>query len=165
MPGFRYCQWCSGKGCMCCDAEEKKWRDRVIANAPKWRESDVRDVRDAVIESEILRGYQSMLSVNEHGRIDALTPDEVEAAFKPALDAEYARQFPNGPTPMFTARRDNPGDMELLAKVFGRAKLEAAFGPNGGGMVEIERAAAEARGTQSLRHLASPDPESEETNP
>lgn len=28
MLGFRYCQWCDGKGCMCCDAEQKKFAEK-----------------------------------------------------------------------------------------------------------------------------------------
>lgn len=150
MPGFRYCQWCNGKGCIACDAEQKKWTENALAKAPKWREPDVRDIRDATIEAELLRQYVSG---------DAVPPEAVEAAFKPALDAEYARQFPDGPQPIFTARRDNPGDMELLKKVFHRTVLEEAFGTDGEGVAEIERRAAEARGIQALRWLANPTQE------
>lgn len=155
MPGFRYCQWCSGKGCIACDAEQKKWEAAAAARAPSWRQPDVRDVRDAVIESELARGFRPGLAVDGHGRIDALTPDEVEAALKPLLDAEYARQFPNGPEPMLVVRRDNPEDMELLKKVFHREAIEKAFGPGGGGMEEIERNAAEARAVQAARQAES----------
>lgn len=157
MPGFRYCQWCSGKGCIACDAEEKKWNERAAARAPAWRQPDIRDVRDAVIESELQRAYQPGLAVDARGRIDALTPGEVEEALKPLLDAEYARQFPSGPEPIFTARTDNPGDVELLKKVFSREAIEHAFGPDGEGMVEIERNAAEARAVQAARQ-ANPSP-------
>ena len=72
----------------------------------------------------------------------------IDEAFKPALDAEYGRQHPNGPTPIFTAKAGNPRDMELLARVFNRTALERAFGPGGGGMDEIERNAATARAEQ-----------------
>lgn len=156
MPGFRYCQWCSGKGCIACDAEKKKWEQSVADRAPSWRSPDIRDVRDAVIESELARGFQPGLAVDASGRIDAFTPAEVEEALKPLLDAEYARQFPNGPEPMLVVRRDNPDDMELLKKVFHREAIEHAFGPDGGGMEEIEKNAADARAIQAAREKPNP---------
>lgn len=105
MPGFRYCQWCNGKGCIVCDAEKKKFEAKAAAQAPKWREPDIRDVRDAAVKAE----QEKAMRGEPH-----LTEEEVEAAFKPALDAEYERQFPGGPKPIFTAKRDNPADMALL---------------------------------------------------
>lgn len=145
MPGFRHCSWCDGKGCMCCDREEKKFAEKALANAPKWRAGDIRDIRDAWVEAELNRRFRGL---------DAMTPDEVEELFKPALDAEYARQFPNGPQPIFTATLGNASDMALLKSVFGRGNLEAAFGPDGGGMERIEQQAGEARATQALRDYA-----------
>lgn len=56
---------------------------------------------------------------------------------KKELDEEYARQFPNGPQPIFTARADKPEEMEALKRVFHREKLEQAFGPGGGGIDEV----------------------------
>lgn len=64
------------------------------------------------------------------------------AAKRKALDEEYARQFPNGPEPIFTARRDNPEEMEALKRIVGREAVEKAFGPGGGGIAEIEANAA-----------------------
>ena len=52
---------------------------------------------------------------------------------------------------MFTADINDPGDMELLKEVFGREALEHAFGPDGGGMPEIEQAAALASFKQMMR--------------
>src|SRR5690348_1993286 len=98
MPGFRHCSWCHGKGCMCCEAEQKKFIERAYAAAPKWRAPDVRDVRDAWLRAEIERGF-----LGGDVGIDIMTEEQVEAMFQPALDAEYARQFPDGPQPMFTA--------------------------------------------------------------
>lgn len=56
---------------------------------------------------------------------------------KKELDEEYKRQFPNGPQPFFTARLDNPEEMEQAKRVVGREALEKAFGPDGGGMEEV----------------------------
>lgn len=55
------------------------------------------------------------------------------------------------PQPLFSADVNDPGDMELLKEVFGREALEHAFGPDGGGMREIEEAAAIASLKQILR--------------
>lgn len=55
------------------------------------------------------------------------------------------------PQPLFTADVNDPGDMELLKEVFGREALEHAFGPDGGGMPEIEQAAAMASFKQMMR--------------
>ena len=46
---------------------------------------------------------------------------------------------------LFEADLSNPGDMELLARHFGRAVMERAFGPGGRGMEEIREHAREAR--------------------
>ena len=56
------------------------------------------------------------------------------------------------PQPIFSADRNNPGDMQLLKDVFGKDALEQAFGPDGGGMEEINRNAAVASLTQELRN-------------
>lgn len=53
------------------------------------------------------------------------------------LDAEYIRQFPDGPKPIFTANTDDPEQMEALKRVFHREKIEQAFGPGGRGMEQI----------------------------
>jgi hypothetical protein len=55
-----------------------------------------------------------------------------------ALEEEYARQFPNGPQPIFTVKRDDPEQMAALRRVAGVEALEKAFGPGGGGVGEIE---------------------------
>jgi len=41
--------------------------------------------------------------------------------------------------------------MQLLKEIFGRQALEHAFGPDGGGMQEIEQAAAIASFKQAMR--------------
>ena len=57
------------------------------------------------------------------------------------------------PKPLFSADVNDPGDMELLKEVFGREALEHAFGPDGGGMPEIEEGAALASFKQAMRKL------------
>ena len=100
MPGFRYCSWCNGKGCICCEGEMLRWC--------KTASGDLRQIRNECY----FAGFS--------------TDEKIEAAFKPALDAEYARQFPDGPIPMFTAHVDNPSEMSILKQVFnesiGRSK-------------------------------------------
>lgn len=142
MPGFRFCSWCNGKGCICCDAEEKKFAEKALAKAPKWREPDIRDVRDAALLAETKR-LESLIgtmigSQEEFNTMEAEAHAEIEAKFKPELDAEYARQFPDGPTPMFAARLGNPGEMSILKQVFNATALQSAFGAGGRGMAEIE---------------------------
>lgn len=173
MPGFRYCSWCDGKGCMCCDAERKKWEKaeaerqakKADRSSDEIRQSiaDLRWVRDGGSPDGVSLGCQIAVAMNGRDSIDKDAVSAEIAREEAALDAAYKRQFPDGSQPIFTARRDNPGDMELLGKVFGREAIEHAFGPDGDGVVEIERNAAEARGIQSLRHLA--DPEGNGTEP
>lgn len=45
---------------------------------------------------------------------------------KAEADAEYARQFPDGLTPAFTARLDSPTDMMLLKKHLSADAIKAA---------------------------------------
>jgi hypothetical protein len=60
------------------------------------------------------------------------------------MDAAYKAQFPNGPQPIFTARRDKPEEMEQLKEILHADKIAAAFGPGGGGIDEIEKKCQEA---------------------
>jgi hypothetical protein len=152
MPGFRYCGWCNGKGCIACDAEEKKWKDKAAARAPSWRPPDVRDARDQALADETKR-LESLIGVtissqDQFNKIEAAAHAAIEKTFEPLLDAEYKRQFPDGPKPMFVARAGNASDMELLKQAFHAAKLQEAFGPDGGGIDEIELHAAVAREAQ-----------------
>lgn len=66
------------------------------------------------------------------------------AAAKQKSDAEYRRQFPDGPKPIFTAKPDDPKQWEQLKEIFHADKLKQAFGPGGGGIEEIKRKAKEA---------------------
>jgi hypothetical protein len=148
MPGFRFCSWCQGKGCMCCAAEEAKYVKKSFANAPKWREPDIRDVRNQALMDETKR-LDSLIgttisSQEQFREIEAQAHAEIEAAFKPALVAEYARQFPGGPKPIFTMERGNPDDAALLRQVIAGGEAE-----------EIEGRAEKARAAQSLRDYAN----------
>ena len=53
--------------------------------------------------------------------------------------------------PIFTANRNDPQDMEALKRVIGREAIEHAFGPEGGGMIEVQRNAAVESLLQALR--------------
>jgi hypothetical protein len=57
--------------------------------------------------------------------------------------------------PIFTADRSDPKDMEALKRVFGLEALQHAFGPDGGGIAEIERGAALESLLQALRKQCS----------
>lgn len=59
-------------------------------------------------------------------------------------DAEYKRQFPNGPQPIFTARIDKPEEMEQLKAIFHADKIVETFSPGGGGIEEINRKCEES---------------------
>jgi hypothetical protein len=64
---------------------------------------------------------------------------------------QEAHYGPDGlPQPIFEAQADNPHDLELLKRFLGREALEHAFGPEGGGIEEIEQGAAQARLIQAL---------------
>ena len=63
---------------------------------------------------------------------------------------KYEENFKN-PQPIFSADINDPQDIQLLKEVFGRDALEHAFGPDGGGMQQIEEAAAIASFKQAMR--------------
>lgn len=52
-------------------------------------------------------------------------------------DAEYKRQFPDGPKPLATFKTDDPKDMEKAKECIGAKAIDKAFGPGGGGVGEI----------------------------
>jgi hypothetical protein len=83
MPGFSGCKWCGGRGCIACEAEQKKYEARRAQ-------------------------------------------------------------------PIFTARVGNEQDMTLMRQFLGREAIEKAFGPNGGGIREVETNAAVASIIQFL---------------
>ena len=94
------------------------------------------------------------VAISGRDQLDMAKIDQEIAREEALLDAEYQRQFPDGPKPIFSARFDSPGDMALLKQVFHREKLETAFGPDGTGMAQIERDAEAARLAQALRRYA-----------
>jgi hypothetical protein len=53
--------------------------------------------------------------------------------------------------PIFSADLNDPNDMAALNRVFGRGAIESAFGPNGGGMREVEEGAAIESLMQAIR--------------
>lgn len=59
--------------------------------------------------------------------------------------------------PIFTARLDSPEEMEEAKRVIGREAIERAFGPDGGGVREIELNAAFAMVTRELRKVVTMD--------
>lgn len=148
MPGFRHCSFCHGKGCTGCDVEQKRFIEKAYASAPDWRDPDIRDIRDAWVRAEFERGM-----IGGGVGLDVMTEEQVEELFKPALDAEYARQFPDGPKPIFTARTDSPDDIRLLGMVAHREVIEKEFGPDGDGIEAIEKRAAVAGLIQQLRAI------------
>lgn len=159
MPGFRFCHWCDGKGCIGCDAERKKYAEKAMAKAPAWRDPDIRDVRNQALIDETRR-LESLIGVTigsqeEFNEIEAKARAEIEAAFQPALDAEYARQLPNGPQPALTVRAGNPADMALLGKTLGRESLNRVFadGVTREAVGEIHRLLDAARLTQAARQV------------
>ncbi len=144
MPGFHHCSWCHGKGCMCCDTEEAKWNARERERIDRESKEDPR-AKLARLEEPMLR---SLLASQYDGTETIAELDRQITAAKAACDAQYAIQFPDGPTPIFAARTGNAKDMELLVRVFHADRLTEAFGSAGGGIARIEEAAAKARGEQ-----------------
>lgn len=53
-------------------------------------------------------------------------------------DKAYRSAFPEGPKPLATFKFDNPDDMSALRSIFGADALKRTFGPDGGGLREIE---------------------------
>lgn len=148
MAGFRHCSWCSGKGCMCCDGERKKWEKQQAAEAKRKAEQDPRD-RLRELQAPLLRAITEQMGGPE--AVAQLDRDIAEA--EAACDAEYARQFPDGPKPIFVAKRGTD-DIGLMKSTFGIDALNRAFGPGGRGIAEIEEGAERARATQALRDYA-----------
>lgn len=67
-------------------------------------------------------------------------------AKKKEVDAEYNRQFPDGPKPFFTADMTTPEGIESARRVIGAEAINKAFGPSGGGVDEIMQNAERERG-------------------
>lgn len=83
-----------------------------------------------------------------YGRGCTFCPGEYEKAEKRAME------------PILTARFDSPEEMEELKSVMGREAIEKAFGPDGGGIQEIEYNAAVVNLMRVLRKSHS-EPEGE----
>ena len=87
MPGFRHCHWCRGRGCIACDAEEKKWneaRDReYAARFPNGPEPDFVARRDNPDDMQLLATFAHadvLRQIYANGRT-------------PEADAELARRI------------------------------------------------------------------------
>ncbi len=72
-----------------------------------------------------------------------------------ACDEERRKFEEQQSKPIFTADRSDSEDMEALNRVFGLESLQHAFGPEGGGITEIERGAALESLLQALRKQRS----------
>jgi hypothetical protein len=107
MPGFRHCTWCSGKGCIACGAEQKKWEKYQANEAKRKAQQDPRD-RLKELQNPIVRmiaeatGDDAVLQLNREIA-------EAEAA----CDAEYKRQFPDGPKPILSINLNDAKDVAL----------------------------------------------------
>jgi len=155
MPGFRHCSWCYGKGCVACDREQAKWEKAEAERKEKHAARSIDEVRQSLIDLQWMRdggpphcvspGAQLAVGMNDRQNLDIEAIGALIAAEQAVLDAEYARQFPNGPQPIFVAHSNNPQEMATLKQVFHRESLESTFGPNGRGMAEIEEKLAEAK--------------------
>lgn len=147
---YLWCKWCGGKGCMGCKEEAAKAAKERLDEKPIQYSPAIRAMFEAItgepLPSADLTGepfvpryepgrYRDCPKCHGAGCVDC----DAEA------DAEYHRQFPNGPEPIFTARLDNPGDLDLLKKVVGADVLNAAFAPGGLGMTEVLERAEAAR--------------------
>lgn len=80
-----------------------------------------------------------------------------------ACEAEQKKYEAQRMQPIFTARVGDEGDMTLMKQFLGRDALEKAFGPDGGGMQEVEVNAAIAGVIQAMRKSAAAP--SEESDP
>ena len=69
-----------------------------------------------------------------------------------ACDGQRKKAEKMAMKPIFTAKRDNPKDMAALKRVFGPDALAHAYGPEGGGLHEIEYNAALESLNQFLRN-------------
>lgn len=160
MPGFLLCTWCHGKGCMCCETERARVEKESAAKRAARASRSPDEIRASI---EMLRALLAGDRTNPDAEMMMLVFDgifdreaiEAEIAKDQALlDAEYDRQFPNGPTPMLSIKRGDETEMELLKHVLRIDVLSQAFGPGGGGVAEIEDRAAEARSLQRLHKSA-----------
>jgi hypothetical protein len=159
MSGFRHCSWCHGKGCMCCDAEQAKWEEAEAKRKEAHANRTPAEICQSLVDLKWIRhggpivgvslGAQLAIASTGRDNLDMEAIDREIVKEEALLDAEYDRQFPNGPEPIFTVRRSNPKDMELLKRVFGREALERAFTEGGRGMAEVEENAAVARAEQA----------------
>jgi hypothetical protein len=72
-----------------------------------------------------------------------------------ACEGERQKDVQKEPQPIFVASRDDPKDLEALGRVIGREAIDKAFGPDGGGIKEIEFNAA----VESFKQAARKDRE------
>ncbi len=72
-------------------------------------------------------------------------------------EAELQEKLDN-PQPIFSAKTDNPHDMKLMKRFFGRNAVEHAFGEDGDGPLEMERNGCIASLIQLL-HKDHPKPD------
>lgn len=84
------------------------------------------------------------------GGLEAFTSygDRIEVTFDPErgncphcrdrFEAAYAAAFPNGLQPIATFRLDDPASVEKARAILGPDNLTHVFGPDGGGIAELD---------------------------
>ena len=104
---------------MCCEGEKAKFEKREAERLKSEAAKDPR-VKLRELEDPMTRALVAQMSGEDGLRI---LDKKIEEA-KTECDAEYARQFPNGPQPIFTANRSNGADMHLLKSALRGATQE-----------------------------------------
>lgn len=154
MPGFRFCHWCHGKGCMCCDTEQARFEAAAKIRAEREAKEDPRHKLARLTDPMTRTLVEQMSGPDGVAALEA----EIKAA-EAACDAEYERQFPGGPKPIFTAKRSNPDDVALLRSFAGGPALNRIFadGVTAEATAEMLGLADKARLTQATRQVLCPN--------
>jgi len=154
MSAYSGCKFCGGRGCLACPGEKQKADEREAERRLNKNPMSENMASLAMLIRDAINNQLDALGCKSE-KVDYTYPGQPRFAENSIYrdcpkcgglgcvscpeeaDAEYKRQFPDGPKPIATFDMTNPAEVERARKTVGREAMEHAFGPDGGGVDEI----------------------------
>lgn len=130
---YNNCKWCQGKGCLACPDEKRKADEKEAERRLNKNPLSAEGTRFAGLVADAIDKQPDYLG-RYHEPVSFAVPSQLRyengiyrdcprcrgigCVFCPEeVDAEYKRQFPDGPKPIATFHLDNPEEVETVKEL------------------------------------------------
>jgi hypothetical protein len=153
---YSNCKWCQGRGCLACPGEKKKAEEKEAERRLNKNPLSEDAARFAGLVLDAVNSQESHFG-NRVEPVSFTQPNQLRyengiyrdcpkcrgigcVSCPEEVDAEYKRQFPDGPKPIATFTYDDLRDPETIAhlrQAIGPEAIIKAYSSGGGGTAEI----------------------------